>query len=218
MQTVPSLEDSVCASSSQVFLNLRSAQCLDDRVDLSVVVAQAGLGVTVWGRQTSNVTVLLLGLERWCSLDGRVRVARRDDRLGGLRIGYGSFWLRSTCSTVVARGLDRLLQQLLFLALRFRHNLLDRLVAALSRLPSWVTEWLVNLLHVELIEKRHVIALVRCRRDGCHGAGSALGRCVIERDSRDGRNLTAGDGVRWINGLVDVLEWVGELSAHAADI
>jgi hypothetical protein len=79
MQTVPSLEDSVCASSSQVFLNLRSAQCLDDRIDLSVMVAQTGLGVAVWGRQASNVAVLLLGLEGWRSLDRRVRVARCDD-------------------------------------------------------------------------------------------------------------------------------------------
>lgn len=109
MQTVPSLEDSVCASSSQVFLNLRSAQRLDDRIDLSVMVAQTGLGVAVWGRQASNVAVLLLGLEGWRSLDGRVRVARCDDGLCGLRIGYGSFWLGSAGSTVVARGLDRLL-------------------------------------------------------------------------------------------------------------
>lgn len=160
MQMVPSLEYSVCASSSQIFLNLSSAQGLDDRVDFGVVVAQTGLRVAVWGRQTGNVAVLLLGLEGWCSLDGRVCVARCDDGLGGLRIGSGSFWLRSASSTIVARGLDRLLQQLLLLALSFRNNLLDRLVAALSRLPSWVAERLVDLLHVELIEERHVVALV----------------------------------------------------------
>jgi hypothetical protein len=67
------------------------------------------------------------------------------------------------------------LQQRLFLALRFRHNLLDSLVAALSRLPSWVAEWLVDLLHVELVEERHVVALVRCRRDGCHDVRRCAG-------------------------------------------
>lgn len=52
------------------------------------------------------------------------------------------------------------MQELLFLALRFGNNLLDRLVAALGRLPSWVAERLMDLLHVELVEERHVVALV----------------------------------------------------------
>lgn len=102
----PSLEYSVCASCSQVLLDLSGAQCLDDLVNLDVVVAQTGLGVAVWSRQTGDVAVLLLGLEGWRSLDGRVRVARGDDGLRGQRIRRSGFRLRSAGSTVVARGLD----------------------------------------------------------------------------------------------------------------
>ena len=150
----------MCASCSQIFLDLSGAQCLDDRVDLDVVVAQAGLGVAVWSGQAGDVAVLLLGLEGRRSLDGRVGVARGNDGLRRQRIRRSSFWLRSAGSTVVARGLDGLLQQLLLLALSFGDNLLDCLVATLSRLPSWIAERLVDLLHVELVEERHVVALV----------------------------------------------------------
>ena len=175
---IPSLEYSVCASCSQVLLDLSGAQCLDDRVDFDVVVAQTSLGIAVWGRQTGDVAVLLLGLEGGRSLDGRVRVARRDDGLSRQRIRCSSFRLRSAGSTIVARSLDRLLQQLLLLALSFGNNLLDRLVAALSRLPARVAERLVYLLHVELVEERHVVALVRCCCDGRHvGRGCAVSIC-----------------------------------------
>lgn len=71
--------------------------------------------------------------------------------------------LGSGCAAVVLCSEKRLL-----FALSFGDDLLDCLVATLRRFPVGVAKWLVDLVHVELVEESHVCVFVRGCRDGCH--------------------------------------------------
>lgn len=85
-------------------------------------------------------------------------------QVGGVDGGVGLVGLRSGCAAVVLCCKKGLL-----FALSFGDDLFDRLVSTLRRLPVGIAEWLVDLVHVQLVEQGLVRVLVRGRSDGRHG-------------------------------------------------